>query len=267
MMLIRFSFILFIILTVRALAAEDGYSPLLNGKDFDEFKIMQRNATQKEAQLIYRYSPQGELHLFRDLPTGTGVKTNKNGTHGILYTKKSYSRYSLKFEYKWGTKIFNNHQDYQYDSGLIYHIQKLKIWPSALQYQIRYNHIENRNHTGDIVASDIPIKWTSKDGNTFEFLTKGGKPQSVKGTQHYAHKDAKFHGLNGKWNTCEIIVMGNQWAIHKLNGKIINVATKLGASQGAIAFEAETAEIIWRNIRIKEFDKDLPLEPFLTEDP
>ena len=263
----RFPFLFVIIFTVKALVAEDEYKPLLNGKDFDDFKIMQRKATPKEAKLIYRYGPQGELHLFRDLPTGTGVKTNKNGTHGILYTKKSYSRYSLKFEYKWGTKIFNNHHEYQYDSGLIYHIKKLKIWPTALQYQIRYNHIEKRNHTGDVVASGIPIKWTSKDGTTFELPSKGGKLQSVRGTQHYAHKDAKFHGLNGKWNSCEIIVMGNQWAIHKLNGKIVNIATQLGVSQGTIAFEAETAEILWRNIRIKEFDKNLPIEPFLTEKP
>ena len=47
----------------------------------------------------------------------------------------------------------------------------------------------------------------------------------------------------------------------------MNIATQLGVSQGAIAFEAETAEILWRNIRIKEFDKDLPIEPFLAEKP
>jgi len=263
----QFSFLLVIIFTIKNLVAEDEYQPLLNGKDFDGFEIMQRNATPKEAQLIYRYGPQGELHLFRDLPAGTGVTINKNGTHGILYTKKSYSRYSLKFEYKWGSKTFNNHQDYQYDSGLIYHIKNLKIWPTALQYQIRYNHIEDRNHTGDIVASGIPIRWSSKDEKTFEFPSKGGKPQSIHGTQHYAHKDAKFHGLDGKWNTCEIIVMGDQWAIHKLNGEVVNIATKLGVSQGPIAFEAETAEIIWRNIRIKEFGENLPIESFLVKKP
>lgn len=264
-MFTRFPFLLVVILMIKNLVAEDGYQPLFNGKDFSEFKIMQRNATPDDAQLIYRYGKQGELHLFRDLPTGTGVKTNKNGTHGILYTKKSYSRYSLKFEYRWGRKIFNNHHEYQYDSGLIYHIKKLKIWPTALQYQIRYNHIENKNHTGDVVASGIPIKWSSKDGETFEFSSKGGKPTKVSGTQHFAHKDAEFHGLNGKWNTCEIIVMGDQWAIHKLNGKIVNVATQLGAAQGSIAFEAETAEIFWRNVKIKEFDEDLSIESFLAK--
>ena len=259
--------LLTLVFAVKDLSSENEYKLLFNGKDFDGFKIMQRNATEKEARLIYRYGTEGELHLFRELATGTGVKANKNGTHGMLYTKKNYNRYSLKFEYKWGEKIFNNHKDYQYDSGLLYHIQKLKIWPTALQYQIRYNHIENRNHTGDFVASGIKIKWTSKDGTTFEFPSKGGQPQSVRGTQHYAHKNAKYHGLDGKWNACEVIVMGDQWAIHKLNGEIVNIATALGASEGPIAFEAETAEILWRNVMIKEFDKDLPLETFLVDEP
>ena len=125
------------------------------------------------AKLVYRYGADGALHLFRDLPAGTGEKINKNGTHGSLYTKKSYSRYSLKFEYKWGEKLFNNHRQFQYDSGLIYHIKDLRIWPTALQYQIRYNHLTDRNHTGDFVASGIKIQWYSKDAKTFEMPSKG----------------------------------------------------------------------------------------------
>lgn len=262
-MIKQFVFLFSFVFSVPCLAEDDGYKPLLNGENLEGFEIMQRNATEEEAKLIYLYGEEGELHLFRDLPAGTGVETNKNGTHGILYTKKNYSRYSLKFEYKWGEKLFNNHDKFQYDSGLIYHIKELKIWPTALQYQIRYNHVSDKNHTGDFVAGGIEMQWYSKDGKTFELPSKGGEPQPIRGGQHFVHKDAKHHGLDGEWNTCELIVMGDQWAIHKLNGETVNMATDLGVSEGPIAFEAETGEILWRNVMIKEFEKDLPIDAFL----
>lgn len=250
----------------RKAEADTNYVPLLNGKNFEGFEILQRSAGEEEAKLVYLYGENGELHLFRDLPDKTGVETNKNATHGMLYSKKSYSRYSLKFEYKWGKKLVNNFKSYQYDSGLLYHIQDLKIWPKALQYQIRYNHLKGRNHSGDFVASGIEMQWYSKDGKTFELPALGGTAQPIRKGQHYVHKDAKAHGLEDEWTSCEVIVMGDKWAIHKLGGKVVNLATDLGVSEGPIAFEAETAEILWRNVMIKEFETDLPLELFLKQE-
>lgn len=56
--------------------------------------------------------------------------------------------------------------------------------------------------------------------------------------------------------------MGNQYAIHKLNGKIVNMATNLGLSEGIVGLQSETAEIYYRNIMIKEFDKPVSMEVF-----
>lgn len=242
---------------------ENGYIPLFNGKDLEGFEIMQRNATEDEAKKIYTIDPDGSLHLFRDLPDRSNEQINRNGTHGILYTEKSYSRYSLQFEYKWGDKRFNNHDQFQYDSGLIYHIQNLKIWPTALQYQIRFNHEKNQNHTGDIVAGGVLVEWHTKDGKTFDWPENGAKRKPDSRGQLFAKANATFHALDGEWNECEVIVMGDKYLLHKLNGQFVNMATNLAASEGPIAFEAETAEIYWRNVRIKEFEQDIPIEEFL----
>jgi hypothetical protein len=69
--------------------------------------------------------------------------------------------------------------------------------------------------------------------------------------------------LDGQWNFCEAIVMGNQYSIHKLNGEIVNLATGLTAKEGILGLQAETAEVFYRNIMIKELDKDIPIEDFL----
>ncbi len=247
-----------------ALAADTGYQLLFNGVDFNDWNIILRDGTPDDIKKVFTIDPDGILHVFRDLPNGTGSVTNKNATHGVMTTKKSYSKYSLKFDYKWGTKLFNNFNQFQYDAGVFYHIKQVKVFPVGLQYQVRYNHLEDRNHSGDIIASGTTIQWYSKDGKTFEFPANGGTAQPKRRGQHYARTGAVFNGLNDKWNKGEIIVMGNEYLLHKLNGQIVNMATDLPASSGPIAIESETGEIYWRNIRIKEFAESIPMENFLN---
>lgn len=243
--------------------ADDGYKPLFNGKDFNDWTLLLREGAPGEIEKVFTVNPDGILHFFRDLPAGSGVTVRKNGTHGVMSTKRSYKYYSLKFDYRWGTKLVNNFDQFQYDAGVFYHITELKVFPVGLQYQIRLNHLENRNHTGDFIASGTTIQWYSKDGKTFEFPKAGGTPQPMRRGQHFAHVTAPFHGLGDKWNECELIVMGDEYALHRLNGRIVNLATKLPAAEGPIAIESETAEIFWRNIRIKEFSAPVPLETYV----
>ena len=243
---------------------ESGFKPLFNGKNFDDWELLLRDGTPEEAKKVYTIIEDGVLHFFRDLPAGSGNgPERRNAFHGVMATKKSYSKYHLKFEYKWGEKLVNNYDQYQYDAGVFYHIMKLEVFPKGLQYQVRFNHLENKNHSGDFIASRVKMQWYSKDGKTFELRSKGGKPQPSKTGQHYGVKDASFNGLNDQWNVCEIIVMDNEYAIHKLNGKLVNMATNLEPSEGPIALEAETGEIFWRNIQIKEFEKVIPADVFL----
>jgi hypothetical protein len=81
---------------------------------------------------------------------------------------------------------------------------------------------------------------------------------------HEASVPKKVNTLNGEWNQCEVIVMGDQYAIHKLNGEIINMATDLDPAEGIIGLQSETAEIFYRNIEIKVFDEVIPMETFLN---
>jgi hypothetical protein len=59
--------------------------------------------------------------------------------------------------------------------------------------------------------------------------------------------------------------MADKYSIHKLNGKIVNIASNLSVSEGIIGLQAETAELFYRNIQIKEFDEIIPMEKFLLE--
>ncbi|MCH6259008.1 DUF1080 domain-containing protein [Puniceicoccaceae bacterium K14] len=244
---------------------EDGFVPLFNGKDFEGLYLKIRSGDEELAKRVFA-ADEGMVHVFDDsFPDEYELNTGENLTHGLFYTKKAYSKYVLRFEYKWGERIANNFERWQYDAGVYYHVTDDKVWPVGIEYQIRFDHTKNRNHTGDLIRpSGSGYLWfPSEDGKTFLHPNNGGEAQEVEGWLHLASPTDNHHALDGEWNECEIIVMGEHYAIHKLNGEIVNMATNLKPSEGIIGFQSETAEVFYRNIRIKEFEAVVPMEEFI----
>jgi Domain of Unknown Function (DUF1080) len=238
-----------------------GFVKLFNGKNFDGWYLKIRTGDSVLAKKVYAIENK-MVHVFnKEFKDTTELNTGKNPTHGLFYTNNKYSQYIFRFEYKWGKRIANNFAQFQYDAGMYYHVVDDKIWPKGVEYQVRYNHITNQNHTGDFWANKI--QWYSKDSLTFTLPSEGGMPMPFKGGEHRASKNAEFNGLNDKWNKCEVIVMGNKYTIHKLNGKIVNMAINLPFGEGKIGLQSETAEIFYRNIQIKELKEFIPMEVFL----
>lgn len=242
-------------------SGKKGFTKLFNGENFDGWYLKIKSGDAELAKKVYAID-HGMVHVFKDFPKEYELNSGKNETHGLFYTNKKYSKFIFKFEYKWGKVIANNFNQFQYDAGMYYHVVDDKIWPTGIEYQVRYDHTKNINHTGDFWASNI--QWYSKDNITFALPSEGGKAVPLKNGEHRAAKDAVYNGLNNKWNKCEVIVMGDKYAIHKLNGKIVNMATDLPYSEGVIGLQSETAEISYRNIEIKEFDEFVPMEKFVN---
>lgn len=249
--------------TNKSLNERDGFTSLFNGKNWDGWYKKIRSGDPEMADKVYRIEDE-MIHVFKDVPVGSEVENGKNPTHGLFYTNKTYSKYIIKFEYKWGINKANNFFQFQYDAGLYYHVINDNIWPKGLEYQVRYNHVNDKNHTGDIWGIS-GYDWTADEKNQFALEKDGGKLQKPRGLEHLAKPIKNFNGLNGKWNQCEVIVMGGKYAIHKLNGEIVNVMTNLPVGEGKIGFQSETAEIYYRNIEIKEFKEFIPIDQFIKE--
>lgn len=105
--------------------------------------------------------------------------------------------------------------------------------------------------------------WSQGPNHSFLAEGSGGKLTPSREGEHRAAENAMVHTLNDQWNECELIVMGDAYAIIKVNGKILNYATQLSKAVGPIAMQAETAEIFYRNLKIKEFAEDRPASEFL----
>lgn len=241
---------------------KDDFRPLFNGKNWDGWYLKLRNGDSLMAKKVFAIED-GMVHVFKDMPDSLDLNTGENGTHGLFYNKETFDRFIIKFEYKWGDKIANNFEQFQYDAGLYYHIYDDAIWPKGLEYQIRYDHTTDQNHTGDFWATNVRIKWYADDKGAYLPESEGGTLQEPKKHEHRARSDVKFNGLNNKWNHCEAIVMGDKYAIHKLNGEVVNVGTDLSHGQGIIGFQSETAEIYYRHIEIMELDEFIPMEKFI----
>ncbi|MDP4777915.1 MAG: DUF1080 domain-containing protein, partial [Opitutales bacterium] len=245
-------------------SVEEGFEVIFNGEDFDGWYLKIRSGDDALAQQVFAIED-GAVHVFDDsFPDEYTLNTGDNETHGLFYSKKSYSKYILRFEYKWGSRIANNFDQWQYDAGLYYHVVKDDVWPVGIEYQIRYDHTKNRNHTGDFIRpGGAGYDWYRvPDGKTYLHPDEGGVLEP-KGWMHLAAPTENYNALNDEWNQCEVIVMGDQYAIHKLNGEVVNVAFNLKPAAGIFGFQSETAEIFYRNIRIKEFDEIIPAEHFL----
>lgn len=260
----KFLFLLFVLCLVLPSIVQaqtkEKFIKLFNGENLDGWYIKLKKNDADLAKKVFAVD-NGTIHVFKDFPLEYELNTGKNATHGMLYTEKKYSKFILKFEYKWGQVIANNFDKFQYDAGVYYHVVDDKIWPKGVEYQVRYNHLEKRNHTGDFWSPKMD--WYSKDGKTYTSKENGGK-LLVKAGEHLGLKNFKnFNALNGKWNKCEVIVMGDAYVIHKLNGKIVNIATNLPNKEGLIGFQSETAEIFYRNIKIKVFEENIPMDEFI----
>ncbi len=242
--------------------SDDGFVRLFNGENFDGWYLKIRNDDQELAKKVFDITD-GMVHVFKSFPDSFELNTGQSYTHGLFYTNKSYSRFIFRFEYKWGKKIVNNFDQFQYDAGMYYHVYDDKIWPNGIEYQVRYNHTTNQNHTGDFWASGTSFQWYADSVGRFQLPSEGGVAQPIKSGEHLASASAPHNALNNEWNKCEVIVMGNKYAIHKLNGVIVNMATDLSVGEGKIGLQSETAEIFYRNIFIKELDEDIPLDEML----
>lgn len=247
---------------------EDGFVTIFNGKNFDGWYLRVKNKDDALAKRVFTVKD-GMVHVFNDtFPQEIDLDEGKDHSLGMMYTKKEYSKYHLKFEYKWGTKKANYFKKWQYDAGVYYHVKDDKVYPTGIEYQVHYHHIKNENHTGDLIRpGGVKYDWYfNKEANSYLHPDDGGVLMTNrKKWLHNAKPTENYHGLNGKWNQCEIIVMGSDYTIHKLNGEVVNMAFNLDPGKGILGFQSETAEIFYRDIKIKEFKESVPAKEFLEK--
>jgi hypothetical protein len=255
-------FSLAVLLTSLIVArAEDGFKPLFNGKDFTGWYLVSGSKRLNNDTNRLFSIHDGMVHMYQYAPD----KSKQN--FGYMVTEKEYSNYHLRFEYKWGTKKFSGKVDKKRDCGVLIHcIGPDGVWPKSIECQVQ------EGDTGDIftvrtratiTVDPATLKVTEPDNSPAPYFKDGGIPTVQGATNgvrrvHHARGDFEKDG----WNKVDIFVNGDS-AHYLVNGKLDNGFTHLEhvvngkwvpLTKGKILFQQEGAEVMYRNIEIKELD-------------
>ncbi len=192
---------------------EKGWTALFDGKDLDGWKF----------------------HLGKEGAKNDGTFTVKDGVlicsgkpSGYIYTPKSYSNYTLRFELAFKRpEGLKSDADFRGNSGCLIHVAErnaLGVWPRSVE-------VQGMNRQLGII---LPIPRNLKCTRTFdkEASRKARKPI-------------------GKFNKVEIEVKRGDMII-KLNGVVVSTVGDCELTEGPIGLQSEGVETHWKNIRIRE---------------
>jgi hypothetical protein len=159
-----------------------------------------------------------------------GLLVCKGEPAGYLLTKKNdFENYVLTLEWRWPEKGGNN--------GVLVHVTEpgaLGVWPKSLEVQL-----------GSGNAGDFWVIGTTIDVENIE--------KRREGRRHFNLTDDSEKPL-GEWNRMEITCRDDE-VIVKVNGDLVNHATQVSQTRGAIALQSEGTPIEFRNIELRQLDE------------
>lgn len=244
------------VVSFGSLCAEDGFTPIFDGKTLEGWKSA-RSKGEGDWGPFRINEKESAIHVYKGEEAGS--KQNSD----CLVSDKEYSRYVLKLEYKWVEKRFEPRADWDRDAGLLFHVHGdlTKVWPLSMEMQIGETpgdkFVKKRFHTGDlfVLGKDLRCK-TTKTDNVYD-------PEGELVESRSCPTKLGVEKPHGEWNEMEIIVDGAEKATFKLNGEVVFViqdmtqkvdGKKVPLDKGHIGLQAEWAELMYRNIRIKEME-------------
>jgi Domain of Unknown Function (DUF1080) len=167
---------------------------------------------------------------------------------GYIITKKEFSNYYLRAEFKWGEGTYAPREGRARDSGILYHIHgPQKVWPTSIEFQIL------EGGTGDFWLTDggaITVNGTRSTGPEgkavkVDHIDKG----PWKDVRGYRDPVGEVEKPHGQWNLLELVAQGDR-VRQFVNGKLVNEGSEAFPSSGKILFQSEGAEIYFRKISL-----------------
>lgn len=235
-------------------AAEEGFSPLFNGKNLEGWKSAHSKGAGDWGPFKVDEKEQA-IHVYM------GEEAGSKQVSDCLNTEKSFSKYVLRLEYKWLEKRFAPRTKLERDAGLLFHVHGdlTKVWPLSMEMQIGETPADrfgkDRFHTGDlfVLGRNLRCKTTKTKGRY--------DPEGPLVESSHCATPLGVEKPKGEWNEMEIVVDGAKKVTFKLNGEVVHEIQELEQKvdgkwvpldTGKIGLQAEWAELLYRNIRIKE---------------
>ncbi len=242
-------------------SAEEGWRELFNGRDLEGWTVVLENQKPGEDPESLAQVRDGAIHMYPDADAAATVP------FGVIVHDDTFSRFHLTFEYKWNGRRFAPRKDQLRDAGLLYHSHNVdKVWPDSVEYQIQ------EGDTGDIVLLKTgAITWMRPDpatapegqGDPGMLPEEGGVTRDFRNTDFaYVGRLPELDHLED-WTRVDVVVHADETAEHLVNGetiaRLVNLEDRQGnpLREGKIALQLEAAEILYRDVRIRELPEPL----------
>ena len=242
---------------------EEGFTPIFDGESLNGWTSA-HSAGEGDYGPYSVNEDEKAIHVYAGREAGSKQETD------CLVSENEYSNFILKLEYKWLDKRFAPRADYDRDAGLLFHVHGdlTKVWPLSLEMQIgespgdkpQGKKAAGRFHTGDLFVLGRELSTRTPVEEKFY------KPGAEKKKGRSVATKLGVENPKGEWNQMEIHVRGSESATFTFNGEVVHETfdfmqndkdgNGIPLEKGRIGLQAEWAEILYRNIRIKE----LPVE-------
>jgi len=223
-----------------------GWTELFNGRNLDGwYTYLPSKGKNNDPQGVFKVED-GMLHVL-DVPA-----RGQRQEFGYLATRRAYSDYHLRFQYRWGKKRFAPRAASKRDSGLVYHIKGgNRVWPRGAELQVQ------EGDTGDLwlIGGTTMTTTVASTKARIKRYREGGTPYTTRRGLFVQIAKSQARDRRGGWNTVELIAVGDT-VVHKVNGQVVNRGERLRSggdplTGGRIAIQAEGAEVFYRDIEIR----------------
>jgi hypothetical protein len=240
--------------------AAPGWTPLFNGRNLDNFDIAysSKPVDGRPASAMFEVK-NGVVHTYPGQAAGTLQPS------AYFQTRDARSNYVLHLEYKWGDKKFAPRMARVKDAGIVFHIYENASfsWPRGIEAQIEDSNVADLwiiSSRADVTVKDATYKPKPdplQDGQP-HFAPDGDKRTFGDHGQYVRVRHAADFEHAG-WNSVDIVVRGDS-ATYLVNGQVDMCVTNLKKwsngqwerlDSGKILFQAEFAEVSYRNIKIR----------------
>jgi hypothetical protein len=261
-----------IALCAPSYAADNGWTPLFNGKDLSGWTTwvsMQPTVDNMKIPTSVRGLNNDPRKVFS---VADGLLRVSGEEWGAVSTVGEYENFHLKFDVKWGTKKWFPRLDAPRDSGLLYYAvgpegAQSGHWMRSHEFQLQEGECADY-HSLDGVLVDAHVG-DANQGNWKFFRYDPALPMRT-GLAARILKHGNYEKPSGEWNTMEVIADGKT-LIHIVNGhevlRVENSRQTVGGkvvplTRGKFSLQSEGAEVFYRNIEIKPLSGPASAETF-----
>jgi hypothetical protein len=204
--------------------------------------VLNAGESGKWKPLLKKNSLKGWTFDVLDGSDPTGIYSIKNGllmvrgkgkSTAVIRTEKDYGNFELMWEWRWPNEPGN--------SGCLIFCSSPRdrnVWPQSLEIQMANGNAGDFIHIGETIqVTDAQILKNLPEDSWKHRLRINLTDDSEK--------------KPGQWNKGHMIVKDGSVEVY-INGDLVNKGWDASARKGAICFQAEKADIDYRNIRIKE---------------